>query len=205
MDFDTSDVLFIVGGAFVGLEKIVESRLKSKSQIGFGSRILTDKDKSDVLKQVDAEDVVSYGLIPELVGRVPIIGVLDNLEEKHLRKILTDVKNSITEQYNELLIMDEIELEFEDLYLDQVAKLASLKKLGARGLKNIIEASLLNIMYRAPDLQKEGVVKVTYHKYPVDAESYPLLTKSDNSTIMDKQYKLYRGLNEEKSKLEQAT
>jgi ATP-dependent Clp protease ATP-binding subunit ClpX len=198
VDFDTSNVLFIVGGAFVGLDKIVEKRMKKVSQIGFGSKIVSDIDRVKILQEVDAEDIINYGLIPELVGRVPIIGTLDPLEEEQLRQILTGVKNSITEQYIELLAMDDIELVLEESYLDEVARLAAKKKLGARGLKNIIELTLLNIMYRAPDLQNEGVTKVCFNKYPVNKESYPLLTKKDNSCIMDINYKLYRGFDEEK-------
>ena len=198
VDFDTSNVLFIVGGAFVGLDKIVEKRMKKVSQIGFGSKIVSDVDRVKILQEVDAEDIINYGLIPELVGRVPILGTLDPLEEEQLRQILTGVKNSITEQYIELLAMDDIELVLEESYLDEVARLAAKKKLGARGLKNIIELTLLNIMYRAPDLQNEGVTKVCFNKYPVNKESYPLLTKKDNSCIMDIDYKLYRGIDEEK-------
>ena len=198
VDFDTSNVLFIVGGAFVGLDKIVEKRLRKVSQIGFGSKIVSDVDRVKILQEVDAEDIINYGLIPELVGRVPILGTLDPLEEEQLRQILTGVKNSITEQYIELLAMDDIELILEESYLDEVARLAAKKKLGARGLKNIIELTLLNIMYRAPDLQNNGVTKVTFNKYPVSKESYPLLTKKDNSCIMDSNYKLYRGIDEEK-------
>ena len=198
VDFDTSNVLFIVGGAFVGLDKIVEKRLRKVSQIGFGSKIVSDVDRVKILQEVDAEDIINYGLIPELVGRVPILGTLDPLEEDQLRQILTGVKNSITEQYIELLAMDDIELILEESYLDEVARLAAKKKLGARGLKNIIELTLLNIMYRAPDLQNNGVTKVTFNKYPVSKESYPLLTKKDNSCIMDSNYKLYRGIDEEK-------
>ena len=156
------------------------------------------RDRVKILQEVDAEDIINYGLIPELVGRVPIIGTLDPLEEEQLRQILTGVKNSITEQYIELLAMDDIELVLEESYLDEVARLAAKKKLGARGLKNIIELTLLNIMYRAPDLQNEGVTKVCFNKYPVNKESYPLLTKKDNSCIMDINYKLYRGFDEEK-------
>ena len=198
VDFDTSNVLFIVGGAFVGLDKIVEKRLRKVSQIGFGSKIVSDVDRVKILQEVDAEDIINYGLIPELVGRVPILGTLDPLEEDQLRQILTGVKNSITEQYIELLAMDDIELILEESYLDEVARLAAKKKLGARGLKNIIELTLLNIMYRAPDLQNNGVTKVTFNKYPVSKESYPLLTKKDNSCIMDSNYKLYRAIDEEK-------
>ena len=198
VDFDTSNVLFIVGGAFVGLDKIVEKRLRKVSQIGFGSKIVSDVDRVKILQEVDAEDIINYGLIPELVGRVPILGTLDPLEEEQLRQILTGVKNSITEQYIELLAMDDIELILEESYLDEVARLAAKKKLGARGLKNIIELTLLNIMYRAPDLQNNGVTKVTFNKYLVSKESYPLLTKKDNSCIMDSNYKLYRGIDEEK-------
>ena len=95
VDFDTSNVLFIVGGAFVGLDKIVEKRMKKVSQIGFGSKIVSDIDRVKILQEVDAEDIINYGLIPELVGRVPIIGTLDPLEEEQLRQILTGVKNSI--------------------------------------------------------------------------------------------------------------
>ena len=146
IEFDTSNVLFILGGAFVGIEDIIEKRLKSKSKIGFNSKILSDTDKNELLTKINAEDVVHYGLIPELVGRLPVFATLDNLSEKQLRKILTEVKNSIIMQVKSLLRLDDLEIEFSNDYYDQVSKLAIQSKMGARALKSLVEnLSLIHI------------------------------------------------------------
>lgn len=197
VDFDTKDVLFIVGGAFVGIEDVIQRRLTKKSKIGFSAEIITEKNKHNLLKKLTPEDVVSYGIIPELMGRLPIMGVLDKLCEKQLRSILTDVKNNVLDQTKYLLHLDHIELEFGEDYLQTVAELAIKKNLGARALKSIVDQSMINLMYRAPDLHESGVVKILINKYPVDASQKPVLIHSDGTTKTDTQYKLYRGTHEE--------
>jgi len=198
VEFDTSNVLFIVGGAFVGIEKIVERRLRKSNSIGFGAKILDENDKTKLLTQIQHGDLTEFGLIPELMGRLPIIGVLDTLTEKQLVHILTTVKNSIITQAQELLKIDKLELEFSLDYVQTAAKLAIEQKLGARGLKGVIDRSLLNIMYRAPDLQKSGATKIIFNKYPLTKDDYPVIIYQDGNSVKDPNYKLYRGDNETK-------
>lgn len=197
VEFDTKDVLFIVGGAFVGIEDVIQRRLTKKSKIGFSAEIVTDDRKGDLLKQLTAEDIVNYGIIPELMGRLPIMGVLDRLCEKQLRSILTDVSNNVIEQCVQLMSMDNLEIEFGEEYLSTVAHMAIKRNLGARALKSIVDQSMINIMFRAPELRESGVIKISLDKYPNDMSSKPVLTFEDNTTKVDTDYILYRGNNEE--------
>jgi ATP-dependent Clp protease ATP-binding subunit ClpX len=194
IEFDTSNVLFILGGAFVGIEDIIEKRLKSKSKIGFNSKILTDEDKQDILKQINPEDVVQFGMIPELVGRLPVIATLENLSQTQLRNILTEVKNSIIMQVQSLLRLDEIELEFTDEYYDQVSRLAIQSKMGARALKSLVENSLINIMFRVNEFNINGVNAIRFDNYPYKGKEPKLIFADREET--DNNYKLYRGINE---------
>lgn len=196
VEFDTSNVLFILGGSFVGLEKQIEQRMRKSSAIGFGAQIITEDRRQGILQSVVTQDLVAYGIIPELVGRLPILGVLDWLTEKQLIEIMLSVKNNVLEQAQELLSVDGISLEFSDNYIESAAQLAISKKLGARSLKTIVEQSLINIMYRAPELQESGVISVIFDNYPIRSEIKPLLVYSDNSKIRDTDYRLYRGLDE---------
>jgi ATP-dependent Clp protease ATP-binding subunit ClpX len=197
VDFNTNNVLFILGGAFVGLEDIINRRLKGKSTIGFGAKLQTSSQKSHTLVNTTPDDIVNFGIIPELMGRVPIIGVLDKLTESHLRKILSDVRNNVMEQVRELIAFDGIEMEFSDEYLDKTAQIAFSKNLGARALKSTVEQSMMSIMYRAPDLHKSGVCKIVFHKYPVRPDIKPELVFDDGHTETDTSYTLYRGEYEE--------
>ena len=194
IEFDTSEVLFILGGAFVGLDKIVSKNISKNAQIGFGSKLITTAEKNNIMQRTTPQDIVQYGLIPELVGRLPVIAVLDKLEQKDLRKILDTVENNIVDQYKELLHMDDIELIIEPEYLDEIAKISSTSELGARGLKTLIENTMLNIMYRAPSLRKQGVTQIEFHKYPVEANHYPILRYENGQTEIDTKYKVYRGI-----------
>lgn len=197
IDFDTSNILFILGGAFVGLDKIVKKRLNKKSSIGFGSELKKQNLSEDaILQQVNTKDITDYGLIPELVGRMPMVAVLDTLGEKQLRLILDGVKHCVVDQYKELLKFDQIDLEFSDDFLDEIASQAHQQKLGARGLKGILENSLVSIMFRAPELRNSGVNKVVFNKYPVSKSVVPVLHYEDGATKDDTEYKLYRGTNE---------
>ncbi len=199
VEFNTNNVLFILGGAFVGIEKHIERRIKKSSTIGFGATVMGSSDREALITSVTPEDLVSYGLIPELMGRLPIIGVLEPLSENQLFEVLDGVKNSVIKQSMELLAMDGIELEFSTDYMKTTARLAIARKLGARALKGIVEQSLINIMYRAPDLHKNGVTKITFNKYPLTPEEYPVLTYADGSVIIDQDYNLYRGLDEKQA------
>lgn len=196
IEFDTSNVLFILGGAFVGIEKLIEKRLKKKSSIGFGSTVVDKANKEKLLKNITTEDIVEYGLIPELVGRLPIIAALDKLSEDQLVYVMTSVKNSIISQVKKLISVDNIELEFGDEYFKSVAKISSTQNLGARSIKSLIEYSVTSIMYRAPDLQKNNVVKIIFDNYPIAKDVKPKLVFADGSIVEDTEYKTYRGINE---------
>ena len=191
IEFNTSNILFIVGGAFVGLDNVVEQRLKKKSKIGFQSKIIDAEQKSLLTKKVKHEDIVKYGLIPELVGRIPLIGVLDNFSKDDYKKILTDVKNNVLDQVKELFLLDNISIEFGDEYIEYVASEAENKKLGARALKTIVDYSLVNLMFRAPELHKSGVTKIVFNKYPDSVDNYPILYYNNGNETIDKQFKLH--------------
>lgn len=197
VDFDTSNILFIVGGAFVGLEKDVTKRIKKKSTIGFKSNIENLEKNKNYLKHVDADDIVSFGLLPELVGRLPIITTLEKLGEKELYQILTKVENSIIIQLQEILKIDKIDLVLGKEYLRTVAEKASKIDLGARALKTIVESSLFYLMYNAPEFHKKSIVTVKMDKYPVDRDSFPTAIYSDGREEILSDYKLYRGSNGE--------
>lgn len=195
VEFDTSNVLFILGGAFVGIEKVIEKRLKKSSSIGFGATVIDESSKNKLLTNVLPEDIIDYGLIPELVGRLPILISLENLTEAQLKQVLT-VKNNPVDQVKALLDIDKIELEFADKFYTDVARIAIKQKLGARSIKSVVEYSVMNIMFRAPELQKKGVVKVIFDNYPIALDKSPTLVYSDGTTHKDTAYKTYRGLNE---------
>jgi len=150
-------------------------RGKSTS-IGFGAKVDIKKDKklSETLKNLEPEDLIKYGLIPEFIGRMPIIATLDDLDEKSLIKILKEPKNSLTKQYQKLFEFENVELEFKDDALTEIAKKAINKKTGARGLRSILETILLKSMFELPDL--ENVLKVTVDKSAVIGETDPIVT-----------------------------
>ena len=194
IEFDTKNVMFILGGAFVGLDKIVSKNISKNSQIGFGSKLISTEDKNNILGQTTSKDVVEYGLIPELVGRVPVIAVLEELSEQNLRLILDSVDNSIVSQYKELLALDDIKLVLQPEYLDEIARIAADSELGARGLKTLIENTMLSVMYRAPSLRKQGVHEIEFHKYPIEATNFPLHKYENGQTEIDNKYRIYRGI-----------
>lgn len=197
IEFDTSKILFILGGAFVGLEDVIKKRLNKKSSIGFGSKLKQDTiNKNHVLQQANSKDVTDYGLIPELVGRMPVIAVLDYLDVPQLRLILDGVENNVVSQYQTLLKFDDIKLILEDDFLNEVAEQAHNNNLGARGLKSILENTLISVMYRAPELRKQGVNKVVFNKYPLVNTVVPVLHFENGKIKDDTDYKLYRGNNE---------
>lgn len=162
VNIDTSNILFICGGAFDGLEKIIEQRSNKNKSIGFNADIkdISDNDNMD-LTDVQQHDLVKYGLMPELIGRLPIITTLNPLSEDDLVRILTEPKNALTKQYQELLAMDGVKLEFESDALKRIAELAISKNIGARGLRSIIEKAMQNVMYSVPDMTKAKRVVVT--------------------------------------------
>ncbi|MBQ8476718.1 ATP-dependent protease ATP-binding subunit ClpX [bacterium] len=163
IQINTSNILFIVGGAFVGLEKIVERRAGTTSSIGFGTKAMSEEEKelesSRILKKLQPDDLLKFGLIPEFIGRIPIYTVLDPLDEKALKLILTEPKNAIVKQYACLMGMDGVELKFEDDAIDLIAKEALKRKTGARALRSIVEEIMLDIMYEVPS--KEDIKEFT--------------------------------------------
>ena len=178
---DTKNILFIVGGAFAGLDKVIKDRTE-KSGIGFAAEVHA-KDKSDSLKvlhQVEPEDLISYGLIPEFVGRLPMIATLDELDEKALIKILLEPKNAITKQYIKLFKMENAEIEFRDNALLAIAKKAKERKTGARGLRTILENVLLDTMYDLPSIP--NVSKVVIDEAVINGETQPYLIYGQNSS-----------------------
>jgi ATP-dependent Clp protease ATP-binding subunit ClpX len=174
LQVNTSNILFICGGAFAGLEKIIRNRT-DRTGIGFSAAVRSKDDKknvSELLHQVEPEDLIRYGLIPEFVGRLPVIAVLDELDETQLIQILIEPKNAITKQYAKLFEMEGCELEFRAEGLKAVACKAVERKTGARGLRSILEQTLLDTMYELPSL--EGVTKVVVDEAAINGESMPL-------------------------------
>ena len=162
IQIDTSNILFICGGSFSGLEDIVSRRI-GKGELGFGAVEKEKRKNADsIFSDVRQEDLITFGLIPELVGRLPIISALDNLDEDDMLKVLTEPKNSIIKQYQKLFLIEGIILEFQSSALKAVVKLALKKKAGARALRSVIEESLMEIMYCIPDM--EGVERVIITK-----------------------------------------
>ena len=175
LQVDTSNILFICGGAFAGLDKIVRER-SEKGGIGFSAEVKTKSEKvasSELLHSVEPEDLIRYGLIPEFVGRLPVMAVLNELNQAQLVEILLEPKNALTKQYNRLFEMESCGLEFREEALEAVAKKAVERKTGARGLRSILEESLLDTMYELPSL--ENVSKVVVDEASVSGESKPLV------------------------------
>ena len=182
LQVDTTNILFICGGAFAGLDKIIENRGKGTS-IGFGAKVSSKEDKkvSELIKKLEPEDLIKFGLIPEFVGRMPIIATLDELDEKSLIKILKEPKNSLLKQYKRLFEFEDVKLEFRDDALSEIAKKAINKKTGARGLRSILESILLKTMFSLPEM--ENVDSVTVDKTVVKGKCEPIVTYSkDKST-----------------------
>jgi ATP-dependent Clp protease ATP-binding subunit ClpX len=166
IQIDTSNILFVVGGAFVGLEKIVESRAGTGKSMGFGVTAPASAQERELqaarmLKNLVPEDLLKFGLIPEFIGRVPVYAVLDSLDEEALIRILTEPKNAILKQYQELLAMDHVSLEFDEEAIDLIAKEAIKRKTGARALRSIVEELMLDIMYEVPSRTDIEVFRVT--------------------------------------------
>ncbi|OON92449.1 MAG: ATP-dependent Clp protease ATP-binding subunit ClpX [Epulopiscium sp. Nele67-Bin002] len=156
LQIDTTNILFICGGAFDGIDKIIENRTGQKT-MGFGASIMSKKEKcvGDLLKQLEPQDLLKFGLIPEFVGRVPAVVSLESLDEDALKQILTEPRNALVKQYAKLFEMDNVELEFTDEALTQVAKLAIERQTGARGLRAILEGVMRDVMYEIPSMSDE--------------------------------------------------
>jgi ATP-dependent Clp protease ATP-binding subunit ClpX len=180
LQVDTSNILFICGGAFAGLDNIIRDR-SEKSSIGFSATVKGKEDEKavgDVLREIESGDLVKFGLIPEFIGRLPVVATLDELDEDALVRILTEPKNSLVRQYQRLFEMEDVELELRESALDAIAKLAMERKTGARGLRSILESALLDSMYRVPS--EEHVAKVVVEDSVIRGESEPLIIYESN-------------------------
>ncbi|KGM39329.1 Clp protease ATP-binding protein [Aquabacterium sp. NJ1] len=174
LQIDTTNILFICGGAFDGLEKVIQNR-SVKSGIGFGAAVQSKEEKklSEVFREVEPEDLIKFGIIPELVGRLPVVATLGELTEDALVRILTEPKNALIKQYQQLLSMDGVELEIRQPALAAIARKALARKTGARGLRSILEQSLLDTMFELPT--QEGVQKVVLDESTIEENAKPLL------------------------------
>ena len=177
IQIDTTNILFICGGAFDGLEKIIERRIGHKN-IGFGAEVLTREEKKlgDILRQTMPEDLLRYGLIPEFIGRVPVVCTLDALDAEALVRILTEPKNALVKQFQKLLHMDGVALEFEPEALRMIADKALEQKTGARGLRTVVEGIMLDVMYNVPT--EEHVSKCVITLASVEKAEQPLIVRS---------------------------
>ena len=185
LQVDTSNILFVCGGAFAGLEKVIRDR-SAKGGIGFSAEVASkDSQKSigETLLEVEPEDLIGYGLIPEFIGRLPVVATLQELDEDALMSILVEPKNALTKQYQAMFEMENVDLDLRQDALQAIAKKAIERKTGARGLRSIIESTLLDTMYKVPS--ESGVVKVVVDKTVVDGESSPKLVyeKTDAESI----------------------
>ncbi|MDN6391275.1 MAG: ATP-dependent Clp protease ATP-binding subunit ClpX [Lactococcus lactis] len=174
IQIDTKNILFIVGGAFDGIEEIVKQRLGEKI-IGFGANNKKLNDDDSYMQEIIAEDIQKFGLIPEFIGRLPIVAALERLTEEDLIQILTEPKNALIKQYKQLLLFDNVELEFEDEALMAIARKAIERKTGARGLRSIIEEVMMDIMFEVPS--HEEITKVIINEAVVDGKAEPQMIR----------------------------
>lgn len=182
LQIDTTNILFICGGAFDGLEKIIESRMGQKA-IGFNADVTVGqkKDIGELLRQVLPQDLIKFGLIPEFVGRVPVVTAMDLLDEKALLRILTEPRNAITKQYKKLLELDGVELEFSQEALEVVAKRSFERKTGARGLRAIVESIMMDSMFEIPT--ETDVVKCVVTKEAAEGDARPSLVRAEGTPV----------------------
>jgi len=190
LQVDTSNILFVCGGAFAGLEKIIQER-SEKGGIGFAADVKSKDDSKNIgemLLDVEAQDLIQFGLIPEFVGRLPVVATLEELDEESLMRILVEPKNAITKQYEKLLSMEDVDIEFRKDALQAVAKNSLERKTGARGLRTILENILLETMYELPRL--ENVKKVILDGAVVRGECKPyLLLEGQEKVIEEEKYR----------------
>jgi ATP-dependent Clp protease ATP-binding subunit ClpX len=180
---DTTNILFICGGAFDGLDKIIRAR-SERGGIGFGAEVLSRdnrKDISKVLRDTEPEDLIKYGLIPEFVGRLPVVATLEELDEAALIQILTEPKNALVRQYQKLFAMEAVELEFREQAMRAIARKALARKTGARGLRSILEQALLDTMFDLPSL--ENVSKVVIDENSATGEIHPIVMYADQPKV----------------------
>ncbi|MDY3917461.1 MAG: ATP-dependent Clp protease ATP-binding subunit ClpX [Candidatus Limivivens sp.] len=195
LQIDTTNILFICGGAFEGLDKIIESRLDTKA-IGFNT-VLTDKRErnvGEVLKQVLPQDFVKFGMIPEIIGRVPVVVSLDALDKETLIRILQEPKNSIIKQYKKLFELDGVDLEFEDAAIEAIADKSLARKTGARGLRSILETSMMDLMYNIPS--EENVESCIVTEDVIDGIGDPVLGYREKLPVTTRKKKGFKEIEE---------
>ena len=183
LQVDTSNILFICGGAFAGLDKIIRERV-NKTSIGFSAKVRSKDEKKDsqkMLQLIEQEDLVKFGLIPEFIGRLPVVSTVEDLNEQALLRILTEPKNSLTKQYKKLFEMEGVELEFQNDSLEAVAKKAMDRKSGARGLRSIMESVLLDLMYEIPS--EKNISSLVIDADVINGKGEPKITYTDNNKI----------------------
>ncbi len=183
LQVNTANILFIVGGAFAGLDKVIQDR-SQKGGIGFSAEVKTKQDSKnigEVFAQVEAEDLIKYGLIPEFVGRLPVIATLEELDEQALVKILTEPKNALTKQYARLFEMEGAELEFREDSLSAIARKSMQRKTGARGLRTIVESVLLDTMYELPS--SDNISQVIVDESVIEGDSEPYLVYENEKKL----------------------
>ncbi|PHK50955.1 ATP-dependent Clp protease ATP-binding subunit ClpX [Staphylococcus edaphicus] len=184
IQIDTTNILFVLGGAFDGIDEVIKRRLGEKV-IGFSSSEASKYDEDAILEQIRPEDLQSYGLIPEFIGRVPIVANLETLDVDALKNILTQPKNALVKQYTKMLELDDVTLEFTDEALSAISNKAIERKTGARGLRSIIEEALIDIMYDVPS--SDGVVKVVITEETINEEKEPELYDKDGNLVNKEQ------------------
>jgi ATP-dependent Clp protease ATP-binding subunit ClpX len=197
LQVDTSNILFICGGAFAGLEKIIQDR-SEKGGIGFGAEVTSKDDSKNIgqlLEDVEAQDLIHFGLIPEFVGRLPVVATLEELDEESLVRILVEPKNAITKQYKKLLAMEEVDIEFRKDALNEVARSSLARKTGARGLRTILENVLLDTMYELP--RSENVRKVVLDAAVVRGERKPYLLLEGQDKVVEEETEYRRAASDD--------
>ncbi|MBR3396506.1 MAG: ATP-dependent Clp protease ATP-binding subunit ClpX [Lachnospiraceae bacterium] len=188
---DTTNILFICGGAFDGLEKIIKRRTDTKA-IGFNTELTQAKEKSvgEVLEGVMPEDLIKFGIIPELVGRLPVVATLHDLDEDALVQILTEPKNSLVKQYKKLFALDGVELTFDEDVLREMAHISASRGTGARGLRSVMEKTMMDTMFEMPSNEEVNFCRVT--KEAVEGDGLPLLIRSEEAGLPEKNHKTRR-------------
>jgi ATP-dependent Clp protease ATP-binding subunit ClpX len=171
---NTKNILFVVGGAFVGLDKVVAKSMNKNKGIGFGSTLQAEKEVNDVLRHALPEHLIQFGIIPELIGRLPVSAPLEELTAPQLVKVLTEPKNAIIKQYVKMFKLEGLELEFTTDALVAVAKLAKERKTGARGLRSVIESKLIRTQYKLPEMKESGVTKIVVTREVITEDAEPL-------------------------------
>lgn len=184
IEVDTSKILFVVGGAFVGIDKVIEKRVTVKAGIGFGAEVYDkENNKINIRETVQAQDVIKYGVIPEFMGRFPILVGLDPLSKEQLVQVLTEPKNNIVAQFKKLFSLDGVELEISDDALEAIAKQASDNQTGARGLRSVIEKSLLKLQFKLPKLAKKGLKSVHINSDFITKDVEPILVFDEKTKV----------------------